>query len=493
MDLAIKLKFAGTSVFTRLFRQLFFQLFKTAHFQEVNLFLCEVTPTAAGQIIFRKAGEIYTVEFCDMVAERFEYAADNAVAAGVYFDAGLVAVGFRGIRYCVGMYFAVFKLDAVGDALHIFFGYVAVGPDVVYFFLGVLRMGKFRGQVTIVGEQQHAGGIAVEASYGIYSLVACAFHEIHHGHATVGVVGCGDAIFGLVEQNVCLAFESYYLFIVFHNVGMRYLCAEFGHNFAVDFYKALLNEFVCFAARAYSGICHELVETDFFIGIRNRHFVFNRTGTRHKALAFAGESSALLASLIIAALTLLIAAVLALTLLVAALALLIAAVLALTLLVAALALLVTALTLLIAAFLVFAIVMLLIAALTLLVSALALLVAALALLISALALLVAALALLISALTLLIAALTLLVAALALLIASLALLVAALTLLIAALTLLVTALVSVFRLCSGIAGIVCQSGILLVGILVIMLALLVAALTLLIATLTLLISALAVV
>ena len=431
-----------------------------------------------------------------MVAERFEYAADNAVAAGVYFDAGLIAVGFRGIRYCVGMYFAVFKLDAVGDALHIFFGYVAVGPDVVYFFLGVLRMGKFRGQIAIVGEQQHAGGIAVEASDGIYSLVACAFHEIHHGHATVGVVGCGDAIFGLVEKNVCLAFESYYLFIVFHDVGMRYLCAELGHNFAVDFYKALLDEFVGFAARAYSGICHELVETDFFIGIRNRHFVFNRTGTRHKALAFAGESSALLASLIIAALTLLIAAVLALTLLVAALALLIAAilaltllvaalalliaaVLALTLLVAALALLVTALTLLIAAFLEFAIVMLLIAALTLLVSALTLL--------------VSALALLISALTLLIAALTLLVSALALLIASLALLVAALTLLIAALTLLVAALVSVFRLRSGIAGIVCQSGILLVGILVIMLARLVAALTLLIATLTLLIAALAVV
>ncbi len=429
-----------------------------------------------------------------MVAERFEYAADNAVAAGVDFDAGLVAVGFRGIRYCVGMYFAVFKLDAVGDALHIFFGYVAVGPDVIYFFLGVLRMGEFRGQVAIVGEQQHAGGVAVEASYGIYSLVACSFHEIHHGHAAVGVVGSGDAIFGLVEQNVCLAFERYYLFIVFHNVGMRYLCAEFGHNFAVDLNKALLDEFVGFAPRAYSGICHELVETDFFIGIRNRHFVFNRAGTRHKALAFAGESSALLASLLIAALTLLIAAVLALTLLVATLALLIAAVLALTLLVAALALLiaavltltllvsalallVTALTLLIAAFLVFAIVMLL---------------AALTLLIAALTLLVAALTLLIAALTLLIAALTLLVSALALLIATLALLVAALTLLIAALTLLVAALVSVFRLRSGIAGIVCQSGILLVGILVIMLARLVA-LTLLIAALTLLIAALAVV
>ncbi len=92
MDLAIKLKFAGTSVFTRLFRQLFFQLFKTAHFQEVNLFLCEVTPTAAGQIVFRKAGEIYTVELHDAISEMLEYAAHYAVAAAVDLDSGLIAV-----------------------------------------------------------------------------------------------------------------------------------------------------------------------------------------------------------------------------------------------------------------------------------------------------------------------------------------------------------------------------------------------------------------
>ena len=97
----------------------------------------------------------------DGVAEAFEDSAYDAVAAGVYLYAGLVAVGFGSVADGVGVDGSVFKLDAVGYALHVVFGDVLVAPYVVDFLLHVFRVGEFRGEVAVVGEQQHSCGVAV--------------------------------------------------------------------------------------------------------------------------------------------------------------------------------------------------------------------------------------------------------------------------------------------------------------------------------------------
>ena len=110
------------------------------------------------------------------------------------------------------------------------------------------------------------------------------------------------------------------------------LCAEFCNDLSVNLHETLLDKFVGFATRAYTGIAHELVETNLFVGIGQRHFIFNAFGARSEALATSGEHAALALHLSVG------------TLLVASLALLVSA---LTLLVTALALLVATLTLLI--------------------------------------------------------------------------------------------------------------------------------------------------
>ena len=304
-----------------------------------------------------------------MIAEAFENTTDNAVAALVNLDASLIAVGFGGVAYGIGVDRTILKLDTVGDTLHIVLGYIAVAPYVVYFFLDKLRMRELGCKIAVVGEKEHAGGVAVETADRIDAFVASTFHQIHHSETSIGVVACGNAIFRLVEQDVAFTLHGHYLFIVFHYIAVGDFGAEFCHDLAVDFHQTLLDEFVGLTTRAYAGIAHIFVETYLFVGIGYRHFVFYRLGTRSETLATSGERTTLL-TLLVAALTLLIATLL--TLLVAALTLLIATLLAL--------LVSTLLALLIAALL------------TLLIATLALLIAALLTgLITALTLLVAAL------------------------------------------------------------------------------------------------------
>ena len=265
-------------------------------------------------------------------------------------------------------------------------------------------MGELGGEVAVVGEQEHAGGVAVEASYGIDAFGAGTLDEVHDGGAVLGVFRGGDAVFGFVEEDVALRFQCDYLFIVFNDVRVRNLGAEFGDDLAVYLDKALLDELVGLAARAYAGVAHELVETDLFVGIGNRHFIFDALGTGSEALSAAGEHALALlhaSALLIAALTFLIASLTLGTLLVA------------TLLAGLITALLTGLVATFAA---------LIAALalgTLLVATLTALIAALALLTGLVATLLAGSALLIAAGTFLIAALALLTGLVATLLAGL--------------------------------------------------------------------------
>ncbi len=220
-----------------------------------------------------------------MITERLEYTAHDTVAAGMYLYAGLVAVGLGGIADRIGVDGAVFQLYAVGDALHVLLGYILVRPYVIYLFLHIFRMGELGGEVAVVGEQKHTGGIAVKASHGIDALVARALHEVKHGSAPIGIVGSRDTVLRLVEQDVALALQSHDLLIVFHLVCVGDLCAEFGYYLAVDLYQTLLDEFVGLAARADAGIGHELVQADLFFRIQFGHLILYAFGTGNEALA----------------------------------------------------------------------------------------------------------------------------------------------------------------------------------------------------------------
>ena len=209
-------------------------------------------------------------------------------------DAGLVAVGFGGIAYGVGVDRAVFKFDAVGNALHVVFRNVSVAPYVIYLFLYVFGVGELRSQIAVVCEQEYAGSVAVETSHRIDSFGACAFDEIHDSHAAVGIVAGGNAVFRFVEQDVALALHGNNLFIIFYYIVVADFCAEFRNYLSVYLYKSLRDKLVGLAARADAGVAHELVEADLFVGIGNRHLVFDALGAWNKTFAASGEAVVLL-------------------------------------------------------------------------------------------------------------------------------------------------------------------------------------------------------
>lgn len=276
-----------------------FYSLKRTHLEVVDLFLGKVAPTTAGEILLGETCKVNSVEFGDVITKMLEYTAHDAVATRVDLDTGLIAVGLGGIGDGIGMDMSILKLYTVGYALHVLLGYVFVGPHVVDLLLDKLGVGEFGCKVTIVGEQEHTGGVAVQTADGVYALLARTLDEIHHSEASVGVVACGDAVLGLVEKYVAFLLERHYLLVIFHYIAVGDLGAELGDNLAVHLDETLEDVFIGFAARAQTCVGHVFVKTYLLVGIGQRSLVFHTFGTRSEAAASLRHAELILARVLL--------------------------------------------------------------------------------------------------------------------------------------------------------------------------------------------------
>ena len=249
-------------------------LFEGSHAQHIHFLLCEEAPVAAAEVLLGESCKLYAVEFHHAVAEVLEDAAHDAVLSAVNLDAYLTLVGVAGILDGVGMYFAVLKFDAVGNLLQVVCCHVLVEIDMVNLLLEELGVCELRGEVAVVGEEKHAGGVAVESAYGVDALRTYVLDEVHYGLALLWVVACGDAILRLVEQDINLLLKGYGLVVELYFVGAHYLCSEFCYSFAVHCHHSCLYEFIGFATAAYACVGEELVETDGFVRVEVLLFIF---------------------------------------------------------------------------------------------------------------------------------------------------------------------------------------------------------------------------
>ena len=311
--------------------------FERTHTQEVDLLLSEIAPASAREILLGQTGEIDAVEFRDTISEMLENAAHDTIASRVDLDTGLIA-GVGHIADGVGVDFTIVELDSVGDALHILLGDFLIGPDVIDFLLDEFGVGEFGGEVAVICEQEHTGGVAVKTAYGIDALAAGILDKIEHGQTSVGVIRGGDAIFRFVEEDVALALGSHHLVVEFHDILGCDFDTEFGDDVAVDLHLTARDEFISLAAGADTGVSHKFVEANLHVGINSLHLIFNLSGARNESavLLVVAVEATLVAALVI---TVLIAALLIIAGLVAALlvvAVLVAALLIVAGLVAAL-------------------------------------------------------------------------------------------------------------------------------------------------------------
>ena len=249
-------------------------LFEGSHAQHIHFLLCEEAPVAAAEVLLGESSKLYAVELHHTVAEVLEDAAHDAVFPAVNLDAYLTLVGVAGILDGVGMYFAVLKFDSVGNLLQVVCCHVLVKIDMVNLLLEELGVCELRGEVAVVGEEKHAGGVAVESAYGVDALRTYVLDEVHYGLALLWVVACGDAILRLVEQDINLLLKGYGLVVELYFVGAHYLCSEFCYSFAVHCHHSCLYEFIGFATAAYACVGEEFVETDGFVRVEVLLFIF---------------------------------------------------------------------------------------------------------------------------------------------------------------------------------------------------------------------------
>lgn len=145
-------------------------------------------------------------EASHMVAELGKHAADLAIHALVEgeFEKGVGGAASEDADPAWGSS-ALGEMDAGHELLEVF-GRDAAG-DVGLVSLGdaVAGMSELRGEVAVVGQDEEALGVGIEASDGVDALVN-AGEEVEDGEAAVGVGRGGEVAEGLIEKEVGDAF-----------------------------------------------------------------------------------------------------------------------------------------------------------------------------------------------------------------------------------------------------------------------------------------------
>ena len=156
--------------------------------QHGYLLLCEVSPISSFESFLGEACEHHSVEFHHPVSQMLKDASYDSVLSRMILDAHLALVGVGCVTDGVGVYLTVFQFHTLCNPLEVGCGDVLVELDVVDLLFQELGMSEFGGKVAVVGEQQHASGVAVESAYRVNALSAAVLHQIHHRFPCLRVI-----------------------------------------------------------------------------------------------------------------------------------------------------------------------------------------------------------------------------------------------------------------------------------------------------------------
>ena len=156
-------------------------------------------------------------------------------------DTYLVLVLLVSISDGIGMDWTILKLNTCSDLSKIGLNDILVKPNMIDLLLHILRMGKLRGKITIVGKEEHTCSVAVKTAYWIDTLLACIVYKVKHGLTALRIVACGHCILWLIEKHIDLTLKAYRLIVEEDSILASYLGAKFGYNLAIDLDAAIGN------------------------------------------------------------------------------------------------------------------------------------------------------------------------------------------------------------------------------------------------------------
>jgi hypothetical protein len=166
--------------------------------------LSEGAPSAGLEIAEEEGADAGSAEAVDGMADCFQHAADHAFAAGVngQLDEGSFAAGAQEAN-SGGPAGAVVKHDTAREPAQHGGGGAAADLGLVHFFDLVAGVGEAIGEVAVVGDEEQALGVGVEATGGVEALFDVP-QQIEDGGAAAMVYDGGKGAAGLVEEEVPL-------------------------------------------------------------------------------------------------------------------------------------------------------------------------------------------------------------------------------------------------------------------------------------------------
>lgn len=208
---------------------------------------------------------MYADEFFDEVAVGFEEATDFAFLAVVEVDfeaAGVAFADFGGGDDFFGSKEFAFVFDAVEEFGDVGFVEIAVQDDAVFFDDLVAGVGEAVGEVAVVGEDEEAFAVFIEASGAEHALaLEVGREEFEDGLSSVGVAVGAEEAFGFVENegDGSGGFGGDGFFVNEDGVVGESFVAEFG-DFSVVAHFAVADEGFGLAAGTESGVGDNFLE-----------------------------------------------------------------------------------------------------------------------------------------------------------------------------------------------------------------------------------------
>lgn len=127
-------------------------------------------------------------------------------------------------------------------------------------------MGKFLRQLTVIGEQQQARCISVEAAYGIHTFLCRLCNKRHDRFSSPLIFHRSDKSRRFVEEDIYRPDRNNDLSAIGNPVAGHDLVSHFGNDLSVYFYVARGDQLVAFPACRDARIGEIFIQADAFFG-----------------------------------------------------------------------------------------------------------------------------------------------------------------------------------------------------------------------------------
>ena len=117
-------------------------------------------------------------------------------------------------------------------------------------------------QITIIGEQQNAGGVTVQTTYRIDALVASITHDVDHRVTLLRIIGRGDSILRLIEQDIHFTFATNGLTMETNIIRRQHFHAQIIYRHTIDGDHSCLNEIICLTTGTNTCVGKVFIETN---------------------------------------------------------------------------------------------------------------------------------------------------------------------------------------------------------------------------------------